>query len=60
MLLADGHCLSEHSISTCKLSDSQHNDNINIFRATSLETLRAMISLGSYVTIMPKRGLYSL
>ena len=53
MLLADGHCLSEHTINACGFSKS---NNVKSFRATSLETLRAMIASGDSVAIIPKHA----
>ncbi len=47
-LLADGHCLRDHALSFCDLNSVNET-----FKASSLETLRQMVSLGSGVSIFP-------
>ncbi|TAK78209.1 MAG: DNA-binding transcriptional regulator OxyR [Gammaproteobacteria bacterium] len=51
LLLDEGHCLREQALAVChrlKATETQH------FRATSLETLRHMITAGMGMTLMPK------
>ncbi len=49
-LLEDGHCLREQAIDIC-----HHHGALSssVFRATSLETIRHMIAVGSGITLMP-------
>jgi LysR family hydrogen peroxide-inducible transcriptional activator len=51
MLLEDGHCLREQALEVCSTIGALEDKS---FRATSLETLRAMVSAGSGITLMPK------
>ncbi len=50
-LLAEEHCLTEHAISACKLSDQSR---INPFSASSLSTLVQMTSYHKGVTFLPE------
>lgn len=49
-LLTEGHCLREHALEICQLSQGQ---SINEFKATSLETLRYMVAADEVMTLMP-------
>lgn len=49
LLLAEGHCLREQTLSLCSLP-SRASDDI---RATSLETLRGLVAAGHGVTLLP-------
>ncbi|MGR9053721.1 MAG: LysR substrate-binding domain-containing protein [Gammaproteobacteria bacterium] len=51
LLLEDGHCLREHTLSACHLS---HSDKINQFSATSIHTLLHMVSRDLGVTFIPE------
>jgi LysR family transcriptional regulator, hydrogen peroxide-inducible genes activator len=51
LLLEEGHCMRGQTLDLC------HKMNVNQvqnFRATSLETLRQMVATGNSVTLMPK------
>lgn len=51
LLLEEGHCMRGQALDLChKLSVNEVQD----FRATSLETLRQMVATGHAVTLMPK------
>lgn len=54
LLLDDGHCLREQALDVCQLLGANEQQN---FRATSLETLRQMVSVGSGITLMPKMAI---
>ena len=51
MLLTEGHCLRGQTLKVCEQSGAQEMES---FRATSLETLRQMVSIGSGITLMPR------
>lgn len=51
LLLEDGHCLREAALEVCYLAKTSEARG---FRATSLETLRHMVSANAGVTLMPK------
>jgi LysR family hydrogen peroxide-inducible transcriptional activator len=51
LLLEEGHCLREQALSLCQTMQIAERHN---FRATSLETLRHMITAGVGITLMPK------
>ncbi|HEX9474941.1 MAG TPA: LysR substrate-binding domain-containing protein [Steroidobacteraceae bacterium] len=58
LLLEDGHCLREQALAVCARSRAHERAD---FRATSLETLRQMVSAGAGVTLLPAlacRGAY--
>ncbi len=50
LLLEDGHCLRDQALDVCAPIDIQETSN---FRATSLETLRQMVSAGYGITLLP-------
>ncbi|HEY0274963.1 MAG TPA: LysR substrate-binding domain-containing protein [Paenirhodobacter sp.] len=50
MLLEDGHCLRDQTISLCRRWGANETSG---FRATSLETLRQMVAAGMGITLMP-------
>ena len=50
LLLEEGHCLREQALSVCRLAGGSERDG---FRATSLETLRQMVSAGVGITLLP-------
>lgn len=51
LLLDEGHCLRTQALSLCQKAGAQESAT---FRATSLETLKAMVSLGKGVTLLPE------
>ncbi|MEM1381543.1 MAG: hydrogen peroxide-inducible genes activator [Pseudomonadota bacterium] len=51
LLLEDGHCLRDHALSACRLSDRRGSGS---FAATSLFTLVQMVKSGLGVTLLPK------
>lgn len=51
ILLADGHCLRDQALDLCQRYGARERGQ---FRATSLETLRQMVRLGSGITLMPR------
>jgi LysR family hydrogen peroxide-inducible transcriptional activator len=51
LLLEDGHCLRQHAMEFCAWQAAADKQN---FEATSLETLRNMVSAGAGITMMPK------
>ncbi len=54
LLLEDGHCLRDQALEICNSANAVENTN---FRATSLETLRQMVSADIGVTLMPELAL---
>ncbi len=56
LLLEDGHCLREHSLSVCSLGDRANLGNIE---ATSLPTLLEMVSAQLGFTLMPQMAVDS-
>jgi LysR family hydrogen peroxide-inducible transcriptional activator len=56
LLLEEGHCLREQALSVCYRMQTTETPD---FRATSLETLRHMVSAGVGVTLMPKLACHS-
>lgn len=56
LLLEEGHCLREHSLSVCSLGDRANLGNIE---ATSLPTLLEMVSAQLGFTLMPKMAVDS-
>jgi LysR family transcriptional regulator, hydrogen peroxide-inducible genes activator len=48
-LLEEGHCLRNQALEACKLEGLENEE----IRATSLETLRQMVSMGLGVTLIP-------
>jgi LysR family hydrogen peroxide-inducible transcriptional activator len=51
LLLEEGHCLRTQTLAFCK---KIHASETQSFRATSLETLRQMVSAGVGITLIPK------
>ncbi len=51
LLLEEGHCMRDQALALCHKMQASETQN---FRATSLETLRHMISAGVGTTLMPK------
>ena len=50
LLLDDGHCLRDQALAVCDRVGARENA---AYRATSLETLRYMVSAGAGVTLLP-------
>jgi len=50
LLLEDGHCLRDQALEVCRLFGANEKSE---FRATSLETLRQMVSADVGITLMP-------
>ena len=50
LLLADGHCLRNHALEVCTLAGAHERVD---FHATSMETLRQMVSADVGITLMP-------
>ncbi|KZN54422.1 hydrogen peroxide-inducible genes activator [Pseudoalteromonas luteoviolacea] len=57
MLLKDGHCLKEHALSACKLSNEQKDTS---FDSTSLHTLIQMVAGKMGTTLVPQMALDQL
>lgn len=51
LLLEDGHCLRNQALSICQRSNATESKS---YRATSLETLRHMVSSNAGITLMPR------
>jgi len=51
LLLEEGHCLREQALSLCELNGAVAKSG---FRATSLETLRQMVSANVGLTLLPR------
>jgi LysR family transcriptional regulator, hydrogen peroxide-inducible genes activator len=51
MLLEDGHCLRDQALEVCSFSGANERSS---FRATSLETLRHMVSAEVGITLLPE------
>ncbi len=51
LLLEEGHCLRDQALDICYTNGGIEQQE---FKATSLETLRQMIKLGSFVTLIPE------
>lgn len=51
LLLEEGHCLREQALDACQLTSAQEYAG---FRATSLETLRHMVTEGIGITLLPE------
>jgi LysR family hydrogen peroxide-inducible transcriptional activator len=56
LLLSDGHCLRDQALAACGNMAEPGSKGLS-FSATSLETLRHMITLGNGVTLMPELSL---
>ena len=57
LLLTEGHCLRDQALQICGAGRTPHDD---AFRATSLETLRHMVSAGLGCTLLPALAAPSL
>lgn len=51
LLLEDGHCLRDQALEVCAMTGAAERSG---FRATSLETLRQMVSAGVGLTLLPR------
>lgn len=51
LLLEEGHCLRDQALDVCQVAGASERVG---FRATSLETLRQMVSAGVGVTLLPE------
>ncbi|MCY4044153.1 MAG: DNA-binding transcriptional regulator OxyR [Cellvibrionales bacterium] len=51
LALEDGHCLREQTMGYCFAAGAEENQQ---FRASSLETLRFMVSVNTGITVMPE------
>ncbi|XKM14022.1 DNA-binding transcriptional regulator OxyR [Orbaceae bacterium ac157xtp] len=51
LMLEDGHCLRDHAMGYCFQAGIEEDKR---FKATSLETLRSMISAGRGITLFPQ------
>ncbi len=51
MLLEDGHCLRDQALEICSMAGALAQQS---FKATSLETLRQMVAVGSGITLIPE------
>lgn len=51
LLLEDGHCLRDQALDVCSRDGARERGG---FRATSLETLRHMVAIGSGITLLPE------
>ena len=56
ILMEDGHCLREHTLSACKI---RKQDQINKFSANSLTTLVQMVNSDLGITFLPEIALNS-
>lgn len=56
LLLEEGHCMRDLALAVC---DQMQAHETQSFRATSLETLRHMVSAGVGITLMPKLACYA-
>jgi len=57
LLLEDGHCLRDHALAACDVSDS---DQVSRFSATSLQTLLQMVVADLGITFLPAMARHSL
>lgn len=55
LLLDEGHCLRDQALEVCHMSGGIPVED---FRATSLETLRAMVKAGTGITFMPEIAIH--
>jgi LysR family hydrogen peroxide-inducible transcriptional activator len=51
LLLEEGHCMRNQALAVCSTMQAKESPH---FRATSLETLRHMVSAGVGITLLPK------
>jgi LysR family transcriptional regulator, hydrogen peroxide-inducible genes activator len=54
LLLDEGHCMREQALDICKMVSPEQRHN---YGATSLETLREMVSANMGITLMPKMAM---
>lgn len=54
LLLQDGHCLREHALAACRMSDPQLTE---AYQGTSLATLVQMVDNGLGITLVPQLAL---
>jgi LysR family hydrogen peroxide-inducible transcriptional activator len=54
LTLEDGHCLRNHALRACRLSDGHFNE---VFQSTSLATLVQMVAAGLGVTMIPRMAI---
>lgn len=55
LLLEEGHCLRDQALEVCKLHGIGEEQD---FKATSMETLREMVKVGTGITFMPKIAIH--
>ena len=51
LLLGEGHCLRNQALSLCEFSQVEVDTDLS---ATSIETLRSMVTMGAGITLIPK------
>lgn len=56
LLLEEGHCLREQALEACDATSEQGS---GAYRATSLETLRHIVSLGAGITLLPALAVHA-
>jgi LysR family hydrogen peroxide-inducible transcriptional activator len=56
LLLDDGHCLRDQALEVCQMAGAGERSG---FRATSLETLRHMVSANGGMTLMPALSVHA-
>ena len=56
LMLEEGHCLSDHTLAACKLSNLKNSAN---FQGTSLYTLIQMVAGGLGITFLPEIAINS-
>ncbi len=54
LLLADGHCLTDHTLAACKFKDMKSSE---VFQGTSLYTLLQMVAGGQGITLIPEMAI---
>ncbi|MSP00760.1 MAG: hydrogen peroxide-inducible genes activator [Acetobacteraceae bacterium] len=53
LLLAEGHCLREQALAVCGQQSRKNHSSPDVLRATSLETICAMVAAGLGCTLLP-------
>ena len=56
LMIEDGHCLRDHVLQACRISDPGHNET---FQATSLRTLVQMVAADLGLTLLPQIAVQS-
>jgi len=56
MLLEEGHCMRDHSLSACHAQNRQHKDTV---QGTSLYTMMEMVAGGEGITFIPEMAIES-